>query len=193
MSASRQIEWTIESFLAWEEQQELRYEFDGFQPIAMTGGTFEHDAVQVALVRALGNRLEGKPCRVHGNSLKIRVMGSIRYPDAFVSCTPVSRGAMVLTEPVVIFEIMSKSTARIDRTRKNREYAGTGSVLRYVMLEQTAIDGMMFVRAADGQDWVGHVLQPGGIIQMPEIGIELPLDELYRGLDLSDPDPAEII
>ena len=32
---------TLEAFLAWEERQELRYEFDGFQPVAMTGGTFD--------------------------------------------------------------------------------------------------------------------------------------------------------
>jgi Uma2 family endonuclease len=45
--------WTIETFLAWEERQELRFEFDGFQPVAMTGGTFEHDAIQVNIVTAL--------------------------------------------------------------------------------------------------------------------------------------------
>ena len=33
---------TREKFLAWEEKQELRYEFDGFRPIAMTGGTYSH-------------------------------------------------------------------------------------------------------------------------------------------------------
>ena len=36
----------LESFLAWEERQELRYEFDGFRPIAMTGGTYAHAQIQ---------------------------------------------------------------------------------------------------------------------------------------------------
>src|SRR5271170_8132175 len=44
---------TLESFLPWEERQELRYEFDGFRPIAMTGGTFAHAQIQFRLLRAL--------------------------------------------------------------------------------------------------------------------------------------------
>jgi Uma2 family endonuclease len=92
----------------------------------------------VNLVTELTTRLRGKPCRAHGNSLKIQVMGSIRYPDAFVTCTPAPGSATVLTEPVVIFEVLSKATARTDRMVKNREYAGTSSVRHYVMLEQSS-------------------------------------------------------
>ncbi len=174
---------TVEEFLDWEGRQELRYEFDGFQAVAMTGGTYEHDAIQVNLVRALANRLAGKPCRAHGNSIKIEVMGSVRYPDAFVTCGPIQRGSMVLRDPVVIFEVLSKGTARTDRMVKNREYASTASVRRYVMLEQDAVEATMFERA--GEDWVGHIMAGDAVIAMPEIGIEIPLTELYEGLDLS--------
>ena len=45
---------TLPEFLVWEERQELRYEFDGSRPVAMTGGTYEHDAIQVNLVRSPG-------------------------------------------------------------------------------------------------------------------------------------------
>ncbi len=34
---------TREEFLDWAEAQEERYEFDGFQPVAMTGGTTESE------------------------------------------------------------------------------------------------------------------------------------------------------
>src|SRR3712207_2360680 len=81
---------TLADFLAWEETQELRWEFDGFAPVAMTGGTVADDVIQANLVAALHARLRGTPCRAHGNSLKIEVAGRIRYPDAFVACTPVS-------------------------------------------------------------------------------------------------------
>lgn len=179
---------SLEHFLAWEERQELRHEFDGFQPVAMTGGTFEHDAVQLNLTRALGNRLQGKPCRIHGNSLKIEVMGRIRYPDAFVTCGPVPRRSTVLREPVVIFEVLSRGTARTDRVVKNREYASTASVRRYVMLEQDAVAATVFERAGD--DWIGHILAEDAVLHMPEIGVELPLAEVYAGVDLT-PDPDE--
>ena len=54
---------TLAQFLAWEERQELRYEFDGFEPVAMTGGTDAHEAIGNRLRALLLNRLEGKPCR----------------------------------------------------------------------------------------------------------------------------------
>ena len=185
MSVSLRKPLTIEQFLAWEERQELRYEFDGIRLAAMAGDTFAHDAVQVNLVSALRSRLPGTPCRVHGSNLKIRVQGSIRYPDAYVTCGPIKLDATVAPDPVVIFEILSKATAAKDRGVKNREYAATGSVRRYVMLEQVEIGGTMFERVED--DWIGHILAPGDVIRMPELGIELPLAELFDGVDLSDP------
>ena len=149
----------------------------------MTGGTYEHDAIQVNLVRALGNRLAGKPCRTHGNSVKIEVMGRIRHPDAFVTCTPISRGALVLHEPVVILEVLSKGRARTDRLLKNRECASTASVRCYIMLEQDAAVATVFRRV--GGEWVGHTVGDDAVLDMAEIGISLPLLDLYEDVDLS--------
>ena len=156
----------------------------------MTGGTFAHDAIQIGLVSALHGRLRGKPCRVHGNSLKIRIMDSIRYPDAFVTRGPIRSDSTVLHEPVVIFEVISKSTARTDRIVKNREYAATASVRRYVILEQEAAEATMFERTESG-DWVGHILAADTTLHMPEIGVSLPLAEIYEGIDLANVSPVE--
>lgn len=52
---------SIEAFLAWEEKQELRWEFDDFEPVAMTAGTSEHSAIQRNLSIAVAGRLRGKP------------------------------------------------------------------------------------------------------------------------------------
>ena len=182
---------TVAEFLDWEERQELRYEFDGVRPEAMTGGTVAHDRISINLAALLVNRLRGKPCQPHGSNLKIQVMGSIRYPDAYVTCGgPLALNSTVAPDPVVIFEVLSKGTARKDRTVKNREYASTASVRRYVMLEQVEISGTMFERVGD--DWIGHILTSGSVIAMPEIGIELPLAELYDGLDLTSPPEDEV-
>jgi Uma2 family endonuclease len=105
---------TMEEFLAWEDRQELRYEFDGFQPLAMNGGTVAHSTIHLNLMGALANRLRGKLCRPHGSHLKIEVAGRIRYPDAFVVCSSAPNNARVVTDPVVIFEILSPSTAHDD-------------------------------------------------------------------------------
>jgi Uma2 family endonuclease len=69
---------TLAEFLPWEERQELRYEFDGLEPVAMTGGTAGHAIVQRNLAIALGGRLRGQPCQFYGSDLKIKVAGP--YP-----------------------------------------------------------------------------------------------------------------
>ena len=107
--------------LAWEGRQELRYEFDGFQPVAMTGGTARRESIGIALRALLFNRLRGGPCRLWGPTAKIEVQGRIRYPDACVSCTPVAPDATIIRGPVVVFEVLSPITSRVDRIEKLRE------------------------------------------------------------------------
>ena len=191
MNVTLRTPMTIAQFLAWEERQELRYEFDGVRAIAMAGGTAAHSAIQTNLIVALGTRLRGKPCRPHGSELKIAVAGSIRYPEAFVVCTPVDRRASVVTEPVVVFEVLSDSSVNDDLVVKNAEYRATPSVLRYVVLQQAAAGATVFARK--GGEWVADVVAgPDGILQMPEIGIAIPLAEIYADVAFdADPEPAE--
>ena len=90
MSVAISKPMSLEAFLEWEERQELRYEFDGFEPSAMTGGTVRAFGDPDQHLRSpIGGRLRGRPCRLFSSDLKILVAGSIRYPDAFVVCTPV--------------------------------------------------------------------------------------------------------
>lgn len=189
MNVALQKPMTLAQFLEWEEPQELRYEFDGFQPIAMTGGTAAHAFIQRNLAIAIGGRLRGKPCQYVGNDLKIQVAGRIRYPDGFVVCSAVSPDAKVVHDPVVIFEVLSDGTARTDLVTKNHEYAATPSVRRYVILSQTGIEGTMFERLGD--DWVGHLLGATTILGMPEIGVDLPLAELYEGITFATETASE--
>jgi Uma2 family endonuclease len=180
MSAVMRRPMSLEAFLDWEERQPVPWEFDGFGPVAMTGGTLEHATIQSNLLRAVGNRLAGGPCRVFGSHLKIQVAGSIRYPDAFVACGEYARGVTVLDTPVVLFEILSPGTATVDRVVKNAEYRATASIRRYVMLEQDRMAATVFQRAGD--DWIGHLLTGDVALDMPEIGVSVPLAELYEGV-----------
>ena len=180
---------TLEQFLAWEDRQELRYEFDGFRPIAMTGGTAVHAAIQRNVIFSLAGRLRGEPCRPYGSKLKIAAAGRIRYPDAFVVCTPVLNNAKVVAEPVVVFEVLSESTAREDIFAKNAEYRATPSIRRYIILEQTQAAAVVFARK--GEDWISEVVTDEGLLRMPEIGIDVPLSELYADIDLTSPTDAE--
>ncbi|MBW4090976.1 MAG: Uma2 family endonuclease [Proteobacteria bacterium] len=185
MSTALRLPMDRDAFLAWENRQELRYEFDGFAPVAMTGGTFAHAMIQSSLLRVLGNLLRGSPCRVVGSELKVLAAGSIRYPDAFVICSPVARDAVLIEDPVVIFEILSPATATTDRIVKNREYRATPSVQRYVLLEQIRPAATVFTR--EGTDWIGRIVDADAVLALPELGIDLPLAELYEGIAFPDP------
>lgn len=182
MSASLAIPMVLDDFLAWERQQELRYEFDGVQPVAMTGGTVAHSVIATNLVRALDDRLNG-PCRVFRGDLKIVVASRVRYPDAVVTCVEVPDDTDIVPEPLVVFEVLSASTALIDRNVKAAEYHATPSIRRYVMVEQTRAEVTVLERA--GPDWQETRLAGlGAVLALPEVAVALPLAELYRRVQL---------
>lgn len=182
---------TPAEFLEWEARQETKWEFNGFQPVAMAGGTAAHATIQLNLLTALNNRLRGKPCRPYGPDLRVPTAeGShFRYPDALVTCKPLSAGTLEASEPDVLFEVLSPSTEKDDRGPKLEEYLALPSLRRYVMLAQDRAHAIVYERGADR--WTlqfKHGID--GELAMPEIGIvSLPLAELY--LDVPTPSVPE--
>lgn len=180
---------TLSEFLEWEERQALRYEFDGVGPVAMTGGTAGYTLIERNLAMAIGGRLRGHPRRYYGNDLKFQVAeGHVRYPDGMVVCSPVARTATTVHDPVIIFEVLSESTAREDRIVKAREYQATPSVRRYVMLEQDSIGATVYARSSEL--WTHDILIADSMLSLPEIGVELPLAELYEGIVFEEDEEA---
>jgi Uma2 family endonuclease len=185
MNVGLRTPMTLQGFRAGEERQELRCEFDGVQPIAMTGGIAAHSAIQTNLITALQTRLRGKPCQPHGSPLKIQVVGHIRYPDAFIVCMPLPPQRTVVTEPVVVFEILSPSSTGTDMIIKNAEYRATPSLKRYVILEQTSPAAMVFYHT--GEDWVSELLiGPEAVLRLPDAALEIPLAEIYPDVDFAE-------
>jgi Uma2 family endonuclease len=181
---------TLQDFLEWEDKQPLRYEFDGRHPHAMAGGTAAHAAIQRHLLFALTARLRGKPCQPYGSELKIQVAGRIRYPDAFVVCTPVAPDTEIVTDLEVIFEALSDSSENDDLVVKNAEYRATPSVKRYVILQQSEPAAIVFARK--GTDWVTDMLtHPDTVLNLPEIGCSIPLRVGSIDLHPADPHAAQ--
>jgi Uma2 family endonuclease len=179
----------MEAFLAWEERQELRWEFDGFAPVAMTGGSNEREAIGNNLRALLLSALRGKRCSTRGPTMKIEAAGRIRYPEAFVSCSVAVRGQTVIADPVVVFEVLGPSTSRIDRIEKLREYQATPSIRRYVLLDQDAIAATVYLKRDDV--WTVSVLTGEAVLAMPEIATEISLADIYRDVELPPDDAAE--
>ena len=174
---------TVARYLEWEERQELRHEFDGVSTRAMTGGTAAHAAIQRNLLFLLTGALRGKSCQPFGSELKVQTPTGIRYPDAFVVCSPIAPAARIVTDPVILFEVVSPSSVAIDFVIKNAEYRAMPSVRRYVVLQQSKAAAAVFSRRGD--DWLTDLVAGDGAhLELPEIGLRIPLADIYAGLEL---------
>jgi Uma2 family endonuclease len=187
MSASALKPMTQDEFFTWAQKQDRRYEFDGFQPVAMTGGSNNAGAIGARLIRALGNRLEGKPCQPLGPDNGVETANKkVCYPDALVTCTKFKGDDHTVPGVVVVFEIVGTTPEAIRRDKfdKVRQYATVSSIRRYVIIESQFVGLTVYERDPSEQFWTRPPapLTDGEILSMPEIGIEIPVDELYRGI-----------
>ena len=171
--------WTTESFLAWEDQQEGKLEFDGRNVIPMTGGSFAHQDIVFNLRSLLGRLLAGQPFRV-GQEMRLRCDVKVRYPDVLVCAGRPAQTTRTLTDAVAVFEVLSDDTAKTDRVEKPIDHAAVPSLRCYVLLEQTSIGATLYQRDPGGQ-WTasGHT---EGTVTLPGLDIALPLADLYQGL-----------
>ena len=187
---------TREEFFTWADAQEGRYEFDGFQPVAMTGGTNNHGFIVANIGAELKNRLKGGTCRMlPAESGGVATTGeSIRYPDATVTCSPVEGRDRLIPKPVVVFEVVSESNARTDRFDKMREYHAVPSIRRYVLVEQATPVVVSYVREGN-QPWAAMSLSIDDMLVMAEIGIEIPVADIFDGINFGadqNPEPSQL-
>ena len=178
-----------EDFLAWAESQPARYEFDGNRPVAMNGGTNNHGTITGNLITQLGNRLRGTPCRrmtAEGGGVAT-IGGGVRYPDATVTCSPLAGRERIIPDPVVVFEVLSPSSTHTDLVEKPIEYAAVSSIQRYVIVEQSRIEVYVYHRVPDGRLTKMPPLHAGAMLELPEIGIMLPLADIYEDVDITEP------
>jgi Uma2 family endonuclease len=170
---------TLDEFLDWIPLQDEPFEWDGVQPVAMVGGTLGHSELAARVEEALRSALRGGPCRVYRSDVGVRTaQGSrLRFPDLVVTCGPFRPADRWVSDPVLIVEILSASTAAIDRGVKRAEYAALPSLVRYVMLAQDAPIALVCDREEGFAERHEHVA-----IALPEFGLTLPLAGLYAGL-----------
>jgi Uma2 family endonuclease len=193
--ALRKPRMSREAFLDWAQAQDVRHEFDGFQPVAMTGGTVNHSRITQNIHAALRARLRGGPCEPLGPDAGLATAGdAVRYPDALVTCTKAPGSAHLVPGVVTVFEVISPTSGQTDRIDKVREYRAVATIRRYVILEYTSAGLTVFDRANGDDRWTATTLT-ADILPLPEIGIEIPVAAFYENVDLSapgDPDTSSL-
>jgi Uma2 family endonuclease len=178
--------WTADTFLAWEDRQEGRYEFDGRDVVPMTGGTLAHQRIVLNLCSILLGLLGDGPMMA-AQEMRLRAGGRVRYPDVAIFAGPLPQTTRTLDDAVAIFEVLSDDTATTDRVDKLIDYAAVPSLRCYVLLEQTKVAATLF-RREHGGAWIATPHTDGALV-LAGLDLSLPLAELYRGLTFLAPAP----
>jgi Uma2 family endonuclease len=174
-------------YIALEKTADSKHEFFNGEVFAMAGGSPEHTFLAMSLGIALGSRLRGHPCRPFGSDLRVRIpaTGLATYPDMAVVCGPLQRDpedADTVTNPTLVAEVLSESTERYDRGVKLRNYFMLASLQEYLLLSQGQSCIEQYSRNPEGS-WIFRVLRAGDRLVLPSLGLEIPIDEIYAGVE----------
>lgn len=175
---------TIEEYLLWELDQDLRYEYINGEVFAMTGGTIPHNDIALNLYTALRPHLRPRGCRVNVSDVKVRVTSKSPYfyPDLIVSCDRQDLNAhKFIQNPKLIVEVLSPSTSSKDRGEKFRYYLGMPTLQEYLLIDSEKISVERYCRG-EGRMWLYYPYTTGDIITLSSIEFELPIELLYEGV-----------
>ncbi len=173
---------SVHDYLAGETLATRKHEYVAGRVYAMAGGTIGHNRIATNATVAIGGQLSGRPCEVFNSDMKVRVRqrNSVRfyYPDASVICDPNPSNLTYQNRPVVIVEVISESTRRVDEYEKYEAYLSIDSLCVYVLVEANKAATVIYRRDDEGFNrelYVGH----DAIVTLPEINCHLALSDLY--------------
>lgn len=174
--------YTFQDYLDIEEVARVRHEFYDGEIYAMAGGTPEHAAMAAAVTAMLGRQLQGGRCRVYSSDLRVRVRetGLATYPDVTVICGPSERdpeSASHVTNPKLVVEVLSDSTAEYERGEKLQHYQHVASLETVVLIDHTTERVERWTR--DEPQWQRQAFGPGDRVALDAIGCTLSVDEIY--------------
>jgi len=180
--------YSPEEYFALEEQSDVRHEYIEGEVFAMAGASISHNLIKGNTVASLRLAVRPRGCRVFDENVRlvVRERALYAYPDVLVTCDPADRrDAYLVRHPVLIAEVLSASTAEYDRTEKFANYQQLPSLRHYLLVSQTAWVVEWFRRDEAGQ-WIYTLLStPDSVLQIPDLGLVLPLRELYEDTDVA--------
>jgi Uma2 family endonuclease len=173
-----------------------KHEYFAGEIFAMAGGSIQHGAIGHNLHVALGTRLRNGRCRGLSSDVRVRVMatGLTTYPDASVVCgdietDPADAARSTVTNPTVLFEVLSPTTEAYDRGAKFANYQRIESLREYVLISQDRPFVECF-RRRDGGRWEYVSFDgPAATAVVEALSVQLPLAELYDRIEFAPPVP----
>ncbi|MDD2759891.1 MAG: Uma2 family endonuclease [Methylomonas sp.] len=186
MSAQPQfgLTWiSIEDYLAGELLGDIKHEYIDGQVYAMSGASRNHDRIAGNVFGELRNHLRNQPCEPFTSDVKVKVGNYFFYPDSMVVCDELEPHQYYTETPVLIVEVLSKSTRRTDETIKRRLYQTIPSLQEYVLIEQDIVD-VEVCRRSEG--WVSNHYFLGDQAWFESVDLVLDVAEIYARVDNED-------
>jgi Uma2 family endonuclease len=184
MTATARQRISFDEYVRMEAMSPIRHEWLDGTVWAMAGGTPDHAAIAVNVTTLLSTQLRGKPCRVFGSDLRVRVRstGLGTYPDASVICgkvqfDPDDAGKTTAINPRVIVEVLSPSTEEYDRGEKLEHYKKIAGLEEIVLVSCDARRVEVWRREKRG--WRRHEYE-SGVAELQSLKCELSIAEVYR-------------
>lgn len=173
-----------DEYLQGELGSEVRHECVAGKVYAMSGGTINHQRIAGNFLRLSKDQLAGETSHTIGIGFKLHVpLGrgeeAFYYPDGMIICVPLPGDALFTDSPSVILEVLSPATRRNDEVQKLRDYLTIPTLSTYILAETES--PFLTLHRRDGAGFRREILSgPDAILDLPEVGISIPLADLYR-------------
>ena len=179
---------SITEYFKLELKSPTRHEYRQGEIIEMTGGTPTHNEIIGALTVILRIALKGKPLQVFVTDQRLFIPDRqvYTYPDVMVVPRPIAlqEGRKdTVTEPILIVEVLSKSTKNYDRGEKFEDYRSISSFQEYVLIDQTKPHVEHYCKQSTNQWLLSEYSQLEDRLEIASLGIELNLAEIYENVE----------
>ena len=177
-----------DEYLAFEERSRIKHEFMDGEIFAMAGATRRHNLATTNISRILGNALVETDCEVYVSDFRVKIRdGHNVYPDVAVACGEIETEGndTTLLNPIVVFEVLSKSTEKRDRGDKAEDYFKLNSLQDYVLVSQYRVRVEHFSRQKNNV-WTLKIYEDlNDVVELNSIKCKISLESIYLKLNIS--------
>jgi Uma2 family endonuclease len=179
---------TVAEFLCWEDGTDTRYELLAGEPVAMAPPAVAHGVLALRLGVRIEAALRSRPPCIAQSEAGIAKPDrddTCYVADLAVTCTPLRPGQHLITDPLLIVEILSPDTVAHDRHTKVSDYRRIESVQEILLIDSERVFAEVLRR--DGERWITEIVQGrDAVLSLAAIDLSVPMSDLYEGIPITE-------
>lgn len=180
--------YTPQEYLTLEETSEYKNEYIDGEILPMTGGTTNHNEIALNIAANLKFGLRGKSYKVYMGDVRLWIpcYRVYTYPDVMViSGEPIYEGTgkSTVINPILITEVLSKSTGNYDRGDKFEYYRSIPEMQEYILINQYKYYIEQFAKNNEGKWVLTEYTSKDDILSLNSINMQISLSDIYAGIN----------